>query len=117
MALACSDVFKKRWKVEIDCLRRTDGLQIPLVHKLPAGGWVDDMKSWPQVSYKNIFNYLVLSEGVDGDAMENYKSMQSFQLFQGLKVESVLMFQVTPGLCYLKAAVCKHYIGLSIGAV
>ena len=37
---------------------------------------VDDMKQWPDVSYTNIVNYLVFSEGVNGEEFYNYKSTE-----------------------------------------
>ncbi len=37
------------------------------------------MKKWPEVTYGDIFNYFVLSEGVDGAAMKNFKSTEAYQ--------------------------------------
>ena len=47
---------------------------------MTSNEWVDDMRRWPQVSYGDIFNNLVLSMGVDGAAINykknNYKSTE-----------------------------------------
>ena len=50
--------------------------------------WVDDMWWWPQVSYGDIFYYLVLA--VDGSAMKNVKSTQAYQYLHSGKVGRVL---------------------------
>ena len=40
--------------------------------------WTDDMRIWPNVMYGDVFNYLILSQAVDGEAMKNYKSLESY---------------------------------------
>ena len=72
---------------------------------MPSSAWIDDTKRWPPMDYKNIFNYLVLSEGVDGESMENYKSMDSYVHFESGKVGTVLVYEAAPGFLYLKAEV------------
>ena len=39
--------------------------------------WIDDMRQWPDVSYGNIFNYCVLSVGVSGEEMSNFKGFKA----------------------------------------
>ncbi|KAK7495572.1 hypothetical protein BaRGS_00013270 [Batillaria attramentaria] len=62
------------------------------------------MTLWPRVSYANLFNYFVLSECFDGEAMENYKSMESYNYFQSEKVGTVYI-SVVDGLCLVRADV------------
>ncbi len=59
------------WEHSENFLRRSDGLK--LSHPSSLLRWVDDIKKWPELSYGDIFNYFVLSEGVDGAAMKNFK--------------------------------------------
>lgn len=56
------------------------------------------------MSYGDIFNYSVLSMGVDGAAMKNYKSPEAYQYLHGGKVGRVLHCEIEEYVC-LKAAV------------
>ena len=38
--------------------------------------WIDDMRSWPNVMYDDIYNYLISSKAVDGQEMKNFKRGQ-----------------------------------------
>ena len=40
--------------------------------------WADDMKQWPDVSYIDIVNYLIFSEGVDSGDLCSYKRTEAF---------------------------------------
>ncbi len=55
------------WEHSENFLRRSDGLK--LSHPSSLLTWVHDMKKWPEVTYGDIFNYFVLSEGVNGVAI------------------------------------------------
>jgi hypothetical protein len=33
--------------------------------------WIDDMRSWPNLMYGDIYNYLITSKAVDGEEMKN----------------------------------------------
>ncbi|VDI39311.1 Hypothetical predicted protein [Mytilus galloprovincialis] len=44
--------------------------------------WIDDMRVWPNMMYGEIYNFLVESKAVDGQQMENFNSLQSFNYFQ-----------------------------------
>ncbi len=46
-------------------------------HKSTLTEWVDGIKLWPDVSYIDIVNYFVFSEGVDGEELRNYKSTEA----------------------------------------
>ncbi|KAK7104790.1 hypothetical protein V1264_019451 [Littorina saxatilis] len=50
--------------------------------------WEDNMRNWPPVTYVKIVNYLMFSEGCDGEAMDNFKSMESYNYFQSRKVSA-----------------------------
>ena len=53
--------------------------------------WADDMKQWPDVSYIDIVNYLVFSEGVDGGELCNYKSTEAYNYLHSNKIRKVLL--------------------------
>ena len=57
------------------------------------------------VQYAHIVNYLVFSEGVDGEEMENFKSMESYNYFHSGKVGAVYVATATADLLYLRAEV------------
>lgn len=69
-----------RWQQ--DYLKKTINnvtLSVPHPTKLTsATSWIDDMKQWPAVTYVDIFNYLVLSEGADSKELRNYKSTEAY---------------------------------------
>ena len=97
---------QKRWVHEPTCLKHArDGIELVHPTKVPSSAWIDDTKRWPPMDYKNIFNYLVLSEGVEGESMENYKSMDSYVYFESGKVGAVLVYEAASGFFYLKAEV------------
>ena len=70
------------------------------------------MKRWPLVGYKNIFNYLVLSVGVDGEAMENFWSLDAYQYFHASKVGAVMFNEPASDMCFLKAEVTPRQAGI-----
>lgn len=77
------------WEYGETSLQRSDGLILP--HPSSPLMWVDDMKKWPEVTYGDIFNYFVLSQGVDGASMKNYKSTEAYQYLHSGKVGRVLL--------------------------
>ncbi len=76
-----NDNIRSRWQHDQDYLTKTVNkvtLCVPHPMKLTsATSWIDDMKQWPAVTYIDIINYLVLSEGVDGEELRNYKSTKA----------------------------------------
>lgn len=67
--------------------------------------WKDDMREWPAVYYGNIYNYLVQSRAVDGDAMRNFKSLDSFNYFQSGSVGRIVHVNVNDDMVLLKSEV------------
>ena len=63
-----------------------DSLEVP--HPATVSSWEDDMKQWPTVQYAHIVNYLMFSEGVDGEEMGNLKSMEFYNYFNSGKVSA-----------------------------
>ena len=61
---------KTTWEETAHTLKSSGG--ICLDHPRDISEWVDDMRRWPEIVYGNIFNYFVLSLGVDGSAMRNF---------------------------------------------
>jgi hypothetical protein len=53
---------------------------------LDSANWIDDMRVWPPILYGDIWNFLVMSEAVDGAAMKNFKGLESYQYFQSRHV-------------------------------
>ena len=95
---------KRWWKHEEKVLRRQpDSLEVP--HLSTISAWDDDMKRWPTVQYAHIVNYLVFSEGVDGEEMENFKSIESYNYFHSGKVGAVYVATATADLLYLRTEV------------
>lgn len=81
--------MEKRWRLEDGSLVSPDGLKLPTPTNIST--WSDDMKLWPPVDYRDIVNYLVLSQGVDGEEMRNFKSMESYQYFHAQKVSKFVV--------------------------
>ena len=67
--------------------------------------WIDDMRSWPNLMYGDIYNYLITSEAVDGEEMKNFKSLQSYNYFQSGNVDRNLHFVAPDNNIVLKANV------------
>ncbi|KAK7482091.1 hypothetical protein BaRGS_00026675 [Batillaria attramentaria] len=63
------------------------------------------MRRWPPVSYHDIYNYLVMSECVDGEAMVNFKSMDSYNYFKSQKVGALYISSPAEDLIYVKGDV------------
>lgn len=54
-------------------------------------GWVNNVTLWPDVTYPDIYHYLIESPGVHTcDSMKNYKSLDSYIYFDGGKVRTVV---------------------------
>ena len=102
------------WHFSSDTIKNTDGIEIPVVSRIRACLWREDMREWPQVNPFDISNYFIDSCDVDGKEMKNYKSMESYQLFHALKVGTVVHYEVSPGLFYMKAEVSSKHSWLSI---
>lgn len=69
-----------------------------------TSGWVNDMKMSPGIEYGDVFYYFVLSQGVDGLAMRNYKATEAYQYLHSFKVGRVLL-RTEGEFIYLKADV------------
>ena len=67
--------------------------------------WIDDMRSWPNLMYGDIYNYLITSKAVDGEEMKNFKSLQSYNYFQSGNVDRILHFVAPDNNIVLKANV------------
>ena len=75
---ATNIVFKMslRWTFEGDFLRCRDGTVIDGISKVSS--WDEDMRCWPQVSKIDIHNYFIETCDIDGRAMKNYKSLETY---------------------------------------
>ncbi|XP_048091752.1 uncharacterized protein LOC125289110 [Alosa alosa] len=62
------------------------------------------MKLWPDVSYVDIINYFVLSEGVDGETLRNYKSTEAYNYLHSNKIGKILCTKYNEFI-FLKAEV------------
>jgi len=86
--------ISSRWQHGQDYLTKTVNnitLSVPHPTKLTsATSWIDDMSQWPAVTYVDIINYLVLSEGVDGEELRNYKSTKAYNYLHSNKIGRIL---------------------------
>ncbi len=89
-----NDNIWSRWQHDQDYLTKTINkvtLCVPHPMKLTSPtSWIDDMKQWPEVTYIDIINYLVLSEGVDGEELRNYKSTKAYSYLHSNKIGRIL---------------------------
>ncbi|VDI50461.1 Hypothetical predicted protein [Mytilus galloprovincialis] len=67
--------------------------------------WNDDMRSWPNLMYGDIYNYLIRSKAVNGETMKNFKRLQSYNYFQSGNVDKILHFNATDNKIFMKASV------------
>ena len=94
----------QRWIHSTDVLKSHEDSSVTVPHLSVLTEWVDDMKQWPNVSYINIVNYLVFSEGVDGGDLRSYKSTEAYSYLHSNKIGKVLLKKHSKFIC-LKAAV------------
>ena len=66
--------------------------------------WADDMKQWPEVSYIDIVNYVLFSEGVYGRELHSYKSTEAYNYLHSDKIGKVLL-KKNSEFMFLEAAV------------
>lgn len=102
MSHKMSTMEKSTWEETIHTLKSSGGICLP--HPRDVSEWGDDMKQWPQITYGDIFNYFVLSLGVDGSAMRNFKSTEAYQYLHSGKVGRVLV-HLEEEYVFLKASV------------
>ncbi len=79
----------QRWIHGSDFIAKEDGTE-KVPHPSSLTGWVDDLKQWPNVSYVDVVNYFVFSEGVDGEELRNYKSTEAYNYLHSKKIGKVL---------------------------
>lgn len=79
------DNMVKTWE-HTSKLWRSDCINVLHPSRITTSGWQDDMRKWPEITYRDIFNYFVLSLGVDGATMKNYKSTEAYQYLHSGKV-------------------------------
>ena len=89
------------WAETSDAVRSSGGEM--LLHPSLITEWMDDMRRWPPVMYGDIFNYMVLSVGVDGASMKNFKSTEAYQYLHSRKVGRVLLHKLDAKKLFLKA--------------
>ena len=70
--------------------------------------WADDIKQWPDVSYINIVNYVIFSEGVDGGELHSYKSTEAYNYLHINKIGKVLL-KKNSKFIFLEAAVAPSH--------
>ena len=56
--------------------------ELVLEHPNSIRNWSDDVKQWPSILYGDIYNYLINSKTVDGQGMNSWKSMDSYNYWQ-----------------------------------
>lgn len=88
----------------MDVLTSRDDSTVTVPHPSRLTEWLDDMKQWPDVSYIDVVNYLLFSEGVDGEELRNYKSTEAYTYLHSNKIGTVFLKKHS-GFIFLKAAV------------
>ena len=78
-----------------------------------------DWTSWPEVTYPNIYNYLILTPGVTHEQLKAYKSMEGYNFYINGKVSSINVTEIpnTGNKNFLFTALVKHSQALSAPAL
>ena len=100
------------WEHTQNTIKWRDGKYLP--HPRCITKWEDEMKKWPCITYEDIFNYFVLSLGVDGYSMRNYKSTEAYQYLHSGKVGRVLVHETDSEFVFLKADVKPSQSGANV---
>ena len=86
------------------------GFDVPDPYSLPSAAWSDSVSSWPSVDYGNIYNYFVNTPGMyTPEALQSYKSLDSYSLFHAGHVQTVLWHPVSEEspVCILRTKVTR----------
>ena len=70
--------------------------------------------NWPDISWPDIYNYLILIPGVTHEQLKAYKSLEGYNYYVNGKVSNVVVTKVLGTKNYLFPAVVKHLQALSI---
>ena len=70
--------------------------------------------NWPDISWADIYNYLILMPGVTHEQLKAYKSLEGYNFYVNGKVSNVVVTEVPGTKNYLFTAVVKHSQVLSI---
>ncbi|XP_033747958.1 uncharacterized protein LOC117332976 [Pecten maximus] len=73
-----------------------------------SSGWVNDISTWPDLTYGDIYNYLIDSPGVyTKESMKAYKSLDAYRYVQSGHVQEVYYHPLDDRnlFCFLKAKV------------
>ena len=101
-----SDRYRKlimsiQWQHSLNDLTG-DGITIP--HPNSVQNWVDNMATWPNITYSKICAYFVDSIATDGKAMDSLKASEAYQCLHSDKVGCVISYK-HDRFVYLKANV------------
>ena len=70
--------------------------------------------NWPDISWPDIYKYLILTPGVTHDQLKAYKSLEGYNFYVNGKVSNLVITEVPDTKNYLFTAVVKHSQALSI---
>ena len=98
-----------QWKREGDKVISDKGVAVPVFTSIPSSSWVNDMKGWPLVRLQDIFQYVILSPDVDGQAKENFKALASIEYLHACKVGAISHFSLSQGLVYITGEVSESF--------
>ena len=94
-------IMSIQWQHSLNYLTG-DGITIP--HPNSVQNWVDNMATWPNITYSKICAYFVDSIATDGKAMDSLKASEAYQYLHSDKVGCVMSFK-HDRFIYLKANV------------
>ena len=69
---------------------------------------------WPDVTWSDIYNYLILTPGLTHKQLKAYKSLDGYKFYVNGKVNNIIVTEVPGTNNYLYTAMVKHSYALSL---
>ena len=78
-----------------------------------------DWTCWPEVTYPDIYNYLILTPGITHEQLKSFKNMEEYSFYTSGKVTNINVTELpsTSNNNYLFTALVKHSQALSVPSV
>ena len=77
---------------------------------IPSLEWLN----WPDVTWADIYNYLILTPGVTHEQLKAYKSLDGYNFYVNGKVSNIIVTEIPGTKNYLYTALVKHSQTLSV---
>ena len=119
LELSPSSDVKKRYQEKIDLAGLSEDPYCRLEAKGKGGNVVLSVEwtNWPDITWPDIYNYLILTPGVTHEQLKAYKSLDGYNFFVNGKVSNIVVTEVQGTTKYLFTALVKHSQALSIPAL